>query len=260
LAGGAEQAIGEIRTAGPRGRLAEPLPAGPATLWDERSSLMVVLDDPVRGFESRTVDMVLAGANLLAVGSELLQFRRAELEAPGRMRLSGLLRGRLGTEARVRLHTAGTPVWAVEPELVLGVPASSDLVGRLLRFTALGPGDVAGGVVAERLFEGWALAPLAPVHVRGRREADGTIALGWVARGRGAFEWGGSEPEPGAYSCRFEAGGQVIAVETVSGTSLALPSARQALLAGGAFPPCTVTVEAIGDGPAALRTAAAVAV
>ena len=76
------------------GRLLEALPPGPSTLWDEGNAILVETDGENDGPESRPARSVLAGANMLAVGAELLQFRTSEHLGGRLFRLSGLLRAR----------------------------------------------------------------------------------------------------------------------------------------------------------------------
>ncbi|WP_425515462.1 phage tail baseplate protein, partial [Oharaeibacter diazotrophicus] len=91
------------------GSLATALPAGRVWQVDDVSTVEVEL---VRGAPSSVDDeALLAGANLAAIGSmadgwEVVQFGRAELVATRRYRLSRLLRGQGGTEARAAVATA----------------------------------------------------------------------------------------------------------------------------------------------------------
>ena len=75
-------------------------------VFDEANSLTVRLVGD-QTLESVTSFAIFNGANAALVGDELLQFRNAvEIEA-GKYRLSGLLRGRLGTEWAIGGHVAG---------------------------------------------------------------------------------------------------------------------------------------------------------
>ena len=50
---------------------------------------------------------VLGGANVAMLGNEIIQFKNAQQTGFGIYRLSGLLRGRLGTESAVSGHSVG---------------------------------------------------------------------------------------------------------------------------------------------------------
>lgn len=90
---------------------------GGGNIFDETNSLTVVLNIGSGDLASATRLAVLNGANLCAVGSpgvigviprpmELLQFRDATLIAPRTYLLTGLLRGRRGTEYMIPSHVA----------------------------------------------------------------------------------------------------------------------------------------------------------
>ncbi len=138
-------------------------------------------------------DMELfAGANSLAIEAapgiwEIVQAGTIELVAPGRYRLTRLLRGQRGTEDAIGDPTpAGERVivlnGALQPlsvsEADLGLPwnwrvgpasaAPSDLVMAVLTFTP----------------EGRGLKPFAPAQLRIRKEANGDLALRWTQRSR----------------------------------------------------------------------------
>lgn len=81
------------------GRLVEAAGPGPEGRWHETG--VILMDVPGGDFESAPEDAVLAGANAALLeteaGWELIQFREAELVAPERWRLSGLLRAQSGS-------------------------------------------------------------------------------------------------------------------------------------------------------------------
>jgi hypothetical protein len=62
------------------------------------------------------------------------------------------------------------------------------LVGPAQDIVALGLGD-AEPVTAPIANPGLTLRPLTPVHPRARTLADGSLALGWTRRARGAWGW-----------------------------------------------------------------------
>ncbi len=83
------------------------LPAGPWAYVDEASTLDVLLLNAEEELEAVSDATVLAGANAALVNEEVIGFRDAVLIAPGTYRLSGLLRGRLGTDDRIAAHGPG---------------------------------------------------------------------------------------------------------------------------------------------------------
>lgn len=177
---------------GPRrsiiGSLLTPLTASPAVLIERRASFDVQLVPGDLALTGTTVAGLASGANRALVGTEVLQFANAEALGGGAWRLSGLLRGRGGSEAAAQAgHLAGTlfalldnrPI-ALDASLI-GNPAGTDIA-------ALGPGD-ASPVFAPIANAGATLRPLSPVHPRVAHFVDGTMELSWIRRARGAWSW-----------------------------------------------------------------------
>jgi hypothetical protein len=213
---------------------------------------LLAVADAGPGFESRPAADLLAGANLLLLGDELLQFRDVRPDGVGRVRLTGLLRGRFGTAAAA--HAPGMWARQLRPETVPGLALDSDGIGREIGILALGAGDPAGGTLSTRVVRGDGLAPMGPVHLQVERGADGTVRSRWVARGREAFPWAGLEPAVTAFSWRFSAdagGGRAWPVE---GLSFELTPAMQVAAWGALLPAGEVRVVAVGDGPEAVRS------
>jgi hypothetical protein len=170
------------------GWLAEPLLAGPVGLFDLANA--VVVDLPSGGLAAVETLSVLNGANRIAVlgangAWEIVGFREASEIAPGRWRLTSLLRALHGTEdAMASGHAAGLHVVVLD-EAVRPLGLDVEEVGRSSNWLVdavgtpqgqAGPYTFAGGVRA--------LTPLAPVHLRGSRDAGGAVQLSWVRRGR----------------------------------------------------------------------------
>ena len=163
------------------GVLTAPLGPGPAGRWDRAAELEL---DLVRGELSSQVEIaVLNGANRLAVQQadgrwEILQFAEAEMIAPRRYRLTGLLRGLQG-----RLATGNAAVGALcvlLDDAVGLLPLSNHEIGRDMTVQA----RLAGAPVADTseqtiLPARGGLRPFAPVHLRltGRH-------LSWIRRTR----------------------------------------------------------------------------
>lgn len=253
LVGGDETQIGEVRQSVAWGRLLAPLPPGPETLWDRRNQLLVEVEEGVPSFESRSERDVLAGANLLRVGDELLQFCEAEPLDGNIVRLSGLLRGRFGTGFRMRSLEPGEIVRLIVPDQLLAIDLPRDSVGRPLLVLGLGRGDPVGGTETELVVEGLAVAPLAPVHVRAWRGSDGSLFSTWVSRSVSGWSWATADPLHPRWLWRFRADDGGTVSRPVDGLGLNLSVADQIAVLGGAFGAGEVVIEAVGDGPADLR-------
>lgn len=161
-------------------------PAAPAVVDLLNSpEIELVASDLV--LSSVSVARLAAGANRALIGEELIQFARAESLGASRWRLSGLLRGRAGTEQAISAHATGerfvllddTPV-ALDP-VVVGDSAHT-------RIAASGLADPAP-VIAPIALSGASLRPLSPVHGALERLADGSLNLHWMRRARGAWLW-----------------------------------------------------------------------
>ncbi|OQP85107.1 hypothetical protein BTR14_17265 [Rhizobium rhizosphaerae] len=168
------------------GRLAEPLPSGVA---GRLMPTTMTIDLRAGACESVVMLALLNGANRLAVQArngawEVLSFLTAEEVAAGRWQLSGLLRGLGGsTDAMAAGASAGARVVRLDA----AVPAcglAADEVGRPLWWVADGLG--AASAPAPFSFTGGlrASTPLAPVHLRAERQADGDVLISWIRCGR----------------------------------------------------------------------------
>lgn len=258
LVAGEPVRLGEVRVGLPRGRLLAALPPGPETMWDLRNRLLVAMEDGAPSFESRSEADVLAGANLLRVGEELLQFRDAEPMGGGFIRLSGLLRGRFGTGFRMRVVEPGAIVRLLAVDQIVRVDLPSGTIGRQLVVLACGRGDPVGGTEAGLVVEGLATGPMAPVHVRAMREEGGSISCEWQARSAADWAWGSGDPSHSTWIWWFCAADGRRVSKVVEGLRATLSVAEQVQLLGSPFERGAVTVEAMGDGPVELRTSATV--
>ncbi|MCJ2135355.1 glycoside hydrolase/phage tail family protein [Methylobacterium sp. J-026] len=173
------------------GRTLTALPAGPLWRIDRHRSLDVGLR---RGGTLASIGeaAMLAGGNLFALigpdgAVELLGAANAVLIGADTYRLSGLLRGLAGSEAAAgRASPAGTLIVRLDDGAVVPLVDRLDAVGRGFRYRIgpadRDPGDPAFTELAATAGLG-ALAPLRPVHLRARREAQG-VRLSWIRRVR----------------------------------------------------------------------------
>lgn len=149
---------------------------------------------------------VLAGGNRAALrhddGSwEALQFAGAELVAPRRWRLTGLLRGQAGSEAALAAPAGEGARFVLLDAAVGRIPIAVSAIGAPVRLI-VGPSHLPPESAAHRVVEvapeGLGLRPWAPAHLAARREPDGALALSWVRRARlGGDAWGVVEPPVG---------------------------------------------------------------
>ena len=159
--------------------------------FDRGAALEVEL---VRGeLASVSEEALLSGENLAAIGSgepnawELFQFQAVDLVGPRRYRLSGRLRGQLGTEFAASLPWPENS-WFV---LINGAPKQINLASNLRRVEQtyrIGPSNrgYADPSYTEELhaFDGNGLRPYSPAHLTARRAGSGDVDLTWVRRTR----------------------------------------------------------------------------
>jgi hypothetical protein len=131
---------------------------------------------------SATEDAVLNGANYLAVGFEIIQFKSAVLVSAGSYQLSGLLRGRRGTEWAISGHTAGERI-VLLTEAGLRRITSDLTASRLYKPVSIGRTVQDTNSQAITNFGG-SYAPFAPVNLGGGRNAAGDVTINWMRRSR----------------------------------------------------------------------------
>jgi hypothetical protein len=163
------------------------LGAGTASLIDEVNSVEVTLLNAAATLGNADAAGLDAGRNLAMLGDELIQFGSATPLGANRYRLSGLYRGRRGTEWTMAEHAAGERFVLIERDALatLQVPVSSAEV----MVMAVGIGDDNAPPIATVRNPGQALMPIAPVHLRGQRLSDGRVNLIWARRSRDGWRW-----------------------------------------------------------------------
>lgn len=161
-------------------------------VFDESNNVTVFLTAGSAALASATELAVLNGTNEALVGSEIIRFKTATLIAPRTYRLSGLLRGRRGTEWAMASHTATevfVMLWAVQDHAM----SAADL-GLVRHFKAPTIGQaLADADEVVFVAPGRRNKPFAPVHVGGGRNGAGDVAIHWTRRTRlgGAWRPGG---------------------------------------------------------------------
>lgn len=190
----ADRGDGELHSLGSSGRrraivgtTENALPALSPLILDRSTSLVVTLASADFVLSDAAPRQLAAGANLALVGKEIIQFATATALGVSRWKLSGLLRGRGGTEAGAISHLAGETFVLLDEKPVSVDPA---IVGAqpYATLVAIGPGD-AGPVTSAIALRGVTLRPLRPVHPRAEPLAGGGLRLTWARRARGAWEW-----------------------------------------------------------------------
>lgn len=173
-----------------------PLVAATHGVYDWGNELEVVMSSGT--LESRDELLVLEGANAMAIETgddkwEIIQFLNAELIAADTYRLTGLLRGQLGTEDNIRNSlAAGARVVLLDSSRLGQLTASSVDLGREF-YLLYGPSTKANTdatyIQETYKFKGRALRPYSVVHLKAE-ENGSDIDITWVRRSRiGGDNW-----------------------------------------------------------------------
>lgn len=171
--------VGTTTATGTFGRTMSVLPAGPVGVFDEGPGVLV--DVGFGELPSASRDSLLGGrTNLIAIGDEIIQFRDAALLSVGVYRLTGLLRGLLGTEWAIDSHAVFEPAVLLD-STVRRVPLQAWELGSLRYWKGVTMGRSLSTATAEGVtVNGVSLKPYAPGHLR--RLADDTFT--WDRRSR----------------------------------------------------------------------------
>jgi hypothetical protein len=187
-AGSGWMPAGQLRVASVIGVLDGTLAPACAGLIDRRSVVELVLTHGAMLLADADEAALDAGANAALIGDELVQFARAEPLGGARWRISGLWRGRRGTEAAMREQGPGTRFVLIDFDALLPADLPAGAIGGLTELRAVGVGDD-DPVPADAAIGGRSVAPPSPVHPRVAALADGSLAIGWTRRSRRGWDW-----------------------------------------------------------------------
>jgi hypothetical protein len=167
------------------GSLIAALAPSPAMLLEASAWCEVELASADFVLVGATPEAIASGANRALVGDEVLQFARATPLGNRRWRISGLLRGRGGTEAAAQAgQSPGTPFVLLDGSPVRIDPAD---LGAANAIAAIGLADV-DPVSSSVINPGATLRPLTPVHPRTQMHAS-VVTCSWTPRSRGSWHW-----------------------------------------------------------------------
>ncbi len=215
--------ISDLTVSASIGTASGVLGAGTTAIFDEKNSITVVLLGEAT-LSSATELAVLNGANAALLGNEIIQFKTATLIEPFRYTLSGLLRGRMGTEWAIGAHAAGERFILLDGRIGRQV-IGNGLTGLLRNYKAVTFGSSLSLATAQDFtYGGTALRPYSPVHIEGTRDGGGDLTVNWVRRTRLGGNWQDGIDVPlneaaEAYEVEIMNGSSV--VRTITGISAA---------------------------------------
>lgn len=216
------------------GTLSAPLGTSSCALIERDAKMMVSLVAPDFALQSTDMAGLLNGANRLMVGAELVQFANAASLGNGNWQLSGLLRGRAGTEpAALAGHPIGTSVTLLD-DTPTSLSSSFVPTGPGVRLAAIGLADDEPAF-AELQNAGLSRRTIIPVAPKLRVHSDGTWQLCWTRRARGQWTWpdGVEVPlveEQELYKVGFGPCDAPLAAWTVSGPQFSISAAERTSL------------------------------
>lgn len=186
--GNSLRSIGVTAPAAVMGSLATILQAVPAGLIDRRNTPEIELlhGGMILGDADR--DRLLSGANLAAIGDEVVQFERAVQTGDRRYRLQGLHRGLYGSDHADGDHEPGAPFLLLQRDRLRLLEGPEVAAGLVLHIAATGIGDD-GPAMAAASLTGRAALPYAPVHLSAQWTLAGDLALRWIRRSRLGADW-----------------------------------------------------------------------
>jgi hypothetical protein len=172
--------------------VATPAPPAPSGPWviDETTQIVVGVSGG-GALSTTTLINLLNGANAFILGSEVIQFLTATLNADGSYTLSNLLRGRRGTEWAASQHVSGETALFLPFGLHRNnVPTS--LVGLSQYYEAATIGQSRTLASPQNItLQGNDLKPYAPCHILGSRDGSDNLTIDWTRRTRlgGDVDW-----------------------------------------------------------------------
>ncbi len=169
------------------GRTTTALASGSVTVFDNKNIVTVLL---TRGqLQSITQLAVLNGGNAAVIGNEIVQFKTATLVDAYKYTLSGLLRGRLGTEHEIGNHVVGERFVLLNPE-ILRITMPNNTIGLSRKYKPVSIGNTLGQTGEyDFTFRGNSFKPYSPVNILGWRDPDGSLNMVWLRRARVGGEW-----------------------------------------------------------------------
>ncbi len=156
--------------------------------WDETNNVQIALS---RGtLDSKTALEVLNWNNVGLLGDELIQWKNATLLAENLYQLSGLLRGRRGTEWATGTHKIGDRFVVLATDGFYRMAMAATEIGQLSYYKAIpSGGDWDDAAQTSQKFNAASLRCFSPVHIKGARDGSSNLTLSWVMRARWNGEW-----------------------------------------------------------------------
>ncbi len=132
---------------------------------------------------------IIAGTNSALIGNEVVQFLNAISIGNNQYRLSGLLRGRRGTDYAANSHVTGEAFLLLDGNAQTRIEMPN-MLGQSIQLKFVQHGQSLGSVTGTSLFlSGAEYMPYAPCQLAGSRDGSNNLTLDWVRRARFGGQW-----------------------------------------------------------------------
>lgn len=175
----------------PIGDVSGTLGSGPSEVFDTSTVLTVTLTSSKSSLESISDTLVFNGNNAAWVGpatggtGEIIQFRTATLVATNTYELTGLLRGRLGTEHAITTHGSGEVFVLLQAGSLGSSEYGINDWDKLRYFKAVSLlSDETITEASAFTNTGVRAKPLSPTHPKGARDVSNNLTVTWLRRSR----------------------------------------------------------------------------
>lgn len=160
----------------------------PSYLVDEASVLNVELLNSSMTLDLRNTSPLAVDAPTFWVDGEFVRAGGVAALGGQQYRLSRLSRGCFASNLKAPAHSSNARIVLLESASALALSDINIGIGQIIEVEASGLGD-AVPVTESAIVEGLAIKPLAPVHGRARRNADGSLDVAWIRRSRLDLGW-----------------------------------------------------------------------
>ncbi len=219
--------------------------------WDETNKVQIALSHGT--LDSKTALEILNWNNVAVLGDEVIQWRDATLLAENLYELSGLLRGRRGTEWATASHVIGERFVVLATDGFYRTSMASTEIGQTSYYKAIiSGGDWDDAAQTSLKYNAASLRCFSPVHIVGSRDGSGNLILSWARRPRWNGEWLDSIDVPlfedtEAYEVDILNGNTVVRTLSASATSATYSTVDQTTDFGAAQSVLSIAVYQINS-------------
>lgn len=158
------------------------------TVWDEVNTFDVMVQGTAV-LSTKTDLEVLAGANLILMGDELISFKTATLVSDDTYRLGGLLRGRLGTNLHMTGHRQAESGLIIDRAVLVRASSLNErTIQKWYKPTTIGQ-DIGGVTPKPFTNTSECFRPWSPAFQDATRDGSDNLTVTWHRRTRHSGEW-----------------------------------------------------------------------